>query len=334
MTQSRASLVCVEDTPYYHCVGRCVRRAFLCGFDERSQRSYEHRRVWMSERLARLTETFAIDVCSYALMSNHYHLVVRLKPERTESWSSRDIVERWLTLFKGTDEARQFLNGESLDDAAKRVLEADIEKWQRRLGDLSWFMRCFNEYIARKANTEDECTGHFWESRFKSQALLDEVALITAMTYVDLNPVRATVADSVESSDYTSIQDRWRAAMGQRHRLSDEQRPQLIPFIDVQAADDDDALPFNLTDYLDLVDTTGRCIVQGKRGFISATKPALIDRLSINENLWFDTVRNLQHRYELAMGTPERLRQFAIRWGKRWMRGIGNANRYYLLPDI
>jgi REP element-mobilizing transposase RayT len=287
----------------------------------------------MSERLARLTEAFAIDVCSYTLMSNHYHLVVRLTPERTDTWSSRDIVERWLTLFKGTDEARQFLNGEPLDDAAKRSLGADVEKWQRRLGDLSWFMRCFNEYIARKANAEDECTGHFWESRFKSQALLDEVALITAMTYVDLNPVRATLADSVETSDYTSIQDRWRAAMGQRHRLSDEQRPRLIPFMGVATADDDDALPFNLTDYLDLVDTTGRCIVQGKRGFISATKPALIDRLSINEHQWFDTVRHLHHRYELAIGTPARLRQFAIRWGKRWMSGIGNAGRYYLLPD-
>jgi len=333
MTQSRASLVCVEDTPYYHCVGRCVRRAFLCGYDERSQRSFEHRRVWMSERLARLTEAFAIDVCSYTLMSNHYHLVVRLTPERTESWSSRDIVERWLMLFKGTDEARQFLNGESLDTREKHSLEADIRKWQQRLGDLSWFMRCFNEHIARKANTEDECTGHFWESRFKSQALLDEVALITAMAYVDLNPVRAALASSVETSDYTSIQDRWRAAMGRRHRLSDEQRPRLIPFRDVPAADDDDALPFNLTDYLDLVDTTGRGIVHGKRGFISATKPALIDRLSINEHEWFDTVRYLQRRYELAIGTPERLRQFAVRWGKRWVHGITNANRYYLLPD-
>ena len=332
MTRARATLVSVEDTPYYHCIGRCVRRAFLCGFDEHTQRSYEHRRVWMRERLSLLCETFAIDVCAYTLLSNHYHLVVRLAPVRAQAWSKRDIIERWARLFQGTSQARRFLNNDTLDETETRRLDADIEKWQCRLGDLSWFMRCFNEFIARKANAEDACTGHFWESRFKSQALLDDTALITAMAYVDLNPVRAKLADSIETSDFTSGQDRLREVTAKQHPLSRSQRPHLLPFMETETNNANDYLPFNLKDYLELIDTTGRVIVQGKRGFIAGDKPRLIHLLSINGDRWVDTVMRLQQHYELAIGSPERLRRLAVRWGKRWLRGIGRARGFYLEP--
>ena len=84
MTRARATLVSVGDTPYYHRIGRCVRRAFLCGVDEHTLRSYEHRRVWMSERLSLLSKTFAIDVCAVTFMPTRYQIVVLLRTGRND----------------------------------------------------------------------------------------------------------------------------------------------------------------------------------------------------------------------------------------------------------
>jgi REP element-mobilizing transposase RayT len=333
MTRARATLVSVEDTPYYHCVGRCVRRAFLCGFDAQSQTSFEHRRVWMQERLALLTDTFAIDVCAYALMSNHYHLVLRLSPERSKAWSDRAVIERWTAVYAGSDAARRYLNGEPLDEAEKAALNRHISLWRARLGDMSWFMRSLNEHIARKANAEDQCTGHFWESRFKSQALLDEAALITAMAYVDLNPIRAKQATSIDTSDFTSGQARYAELTSPDSVSSPLIKPRLVAFIEADHRQALEPLPFHLNDYLDLIDTTGRLVVNGKRGFIPGQQPRLLDTLNVAPQHWFDTAIQLHARYELALGTPAQLTQLAKRWGNRWLQGIRHARRLYPVPS-
>ena len=101
MTRPRASLVSVADTPYYRCSGRCVRRAFLCGDDPLTGRTFDHRKTWIVERLKLLAEVFAIDLCAYAVMSNHYPLVVRLDPDRIQNWTDLEVAERWTRLFSG-----------------------------------------------------------------------------------------------------------------------------------------------------------------------------------------------------------------------------------------
>ncbi len=329
MTQPRRTLVSVEDTPYYHCVGRCVRRAFLCGFDQLSKRSFEHRRGWMQDRLALLVETFAIDLCAYTLMSNHYHLVVRLSPERIAAWSDREVIERWTQVYRGSGAALRYLNSEPLSDGDKAEVDRHVAVWRERLGDLSWFMRALNEFIARKANCEDECTGHFWEARFKSQALLDEAAVLTAMAYVDLNPVRSKTAKSIGDSAFTSGQGRLRAAQSGGIDYTTRPGPRLMPFAEVERQHQLDFLPFKLMDYLVLLDATGRAIVAGKRGFIADDQPKLLRSLNIDSNHWFDTVMNLQRRYELAMGSPEKMLQLAKHWGRRWLCGTRSAARFY-----
>ncbi len=173
MTQARRALVSAETTPYYHCICRCVRRAFLCGEDRLTGKNFDHRKQWVVDKLKALTEVFAIDVCAYAVMSNHYHLVLKLAPERAEGWTEDEVVERWSTLFGVPVLVARQQSGEAGKAESRKAREI-IETWRRRLMDLSWFMRCLNESLARAANAEDGCKGRFWEGRFKSQALLDD----------------------------------------------------------------------------------------------------------------------------------------------------------------
>jgi len=243
MPKPRKSLISLEATSYYHCISRCVRRAFLCGEDALTGRSFEHRRGWIEERLLELGQVFAIEVCSYAVLQNHTHLVLHVDLLLAESWSTQEVIDRWHQLFGGTVLSERFLKAEQLLEIEHQQLEGLVETWRERLTSVSWFMRCLNEQIARKANEEDDCTGHFWEGRFKSQALLDEQAVLACLAYVDLNPVRAAIAKTPEDSDYTSIQRRIRTLQGASESLADgenaepdiapapTQPPELYPFV-------------------------------------------------------------------------------------------------------
>jgi hypothetical protein len=196
----------------YHCFSRCVRRAFLYGFDTLTHRDFSHRKAWLVDRLRQLAIIFAIEVCAYAVMENHYHTILRTRPDIVASWTDHEVATRWLTLFP----RHRKLGGIPLPPTEKEICAlADcverIAKLRQRLSSLSWFMGRLNEFIARAANKEDEVKGRFWESRFKCQVLLDEAAITACMVYVDLNLVRAGVADTPEKSNFTSIQERIRA---------------------------------------------------------------------------------------------------------------------------
>lgn len=208
VTIARKDQVSLADTPYYHCISRCVRRAWLCGDDPVSGQNFDHRKRWLVLRVKELAASFAIDVCAYAVMSNHYHLVLHVNQATAASWSDAEVCRRWTTLFPGHRSLLETLANNADSQAARTRMSRQVKQWRERLQDLSWFMRCLNEPIARRANREDECSGRFWEGRFKSQALLDERALITCMAYVDLNPIRAGLTDSLEASDFTSVQER------------------------------------------------------------------------------------------------------------------------------
>lgn len=298
MTQPRRQLVSLSDTPYYHCVSRCVRRAFLCGTDDTTGECYEHRRQWLENRIRLLSSIFSVDICSYAVMSNHYHLVVKLKS--THDWSDEEVLERWLTLYRGTILVQRYRRGEILAQYEREAVSDTIQIWRRRLQDLSWFMKCLNEPIARMANAEDDCTGHFWESRFKSQALRSEEALLSCMAYVDLNPLRAGEAKTPEASKYTSIQERIKPqfnlakAVRDQCLASDFKLPikPLLAFEDAVKSDRQDGIPYSFNDYLQLVDWSGRAIRDDKLGFIASRLPSILIRLKISPDRW---LLNSQH---------------------------------------
>ncbi len=211
---ARREIVAPDVVAVYHCIVRCVRRAFLCGVDALTGKNHEHRKTWVRDRLEQLASVFAIEVCGYAVMSNHIHLVLRVRPDLVANWTDAEVAIRWLRLPPMHDLATHA-------DAAAEPSELDVNRitsnpervaeLRERLSSLSWFMRCVNEPIAREANREDECTGRFWEGRFKSQALLDEAAILACSVYVDLNPIRAEIADTPEQSKHTSAFDRIRS---------------------------------------------------------------------------------------------------------------------------
>lgn len=321
MTQPRKRLVCVEATPYYHCIGRCVRRAFLCGQDEFSGKDYEHRRQWIVDRLQCLTQIFAIDVCSYALMSNHYHLVLKLNTSRAKAWNDQDVVNHWCRLFSGNEHSRAFCSGEPMTATGEKYIRTMLPVWRERLSNLSWFMRCLNEYIARKANEEDECSGRFWEGRFKSQALLDNAALLSCMAYVDLNPVRARIASTPEESEYTSVQARIQSMLVPNSMASDW----LVPM--AEKGDKEHNLPINLYHYLALVDWTGRLVTKTKGGAIPIQLKPILARLELDESTWLHSQCHFGKQYYSVIGARCRVRALALRIGQSWLAGQGKQSQ-------
>ncbi len=325
MPQARYQQVSLSDTPYYHCVSRCVRRAFLCGEDKVTGKSYEHRKQWIQERLKHLSEVFAIEVCAYAIMSNHVHTVLRMIPAQAEKWSDEQVIRRWQQLFSLPVLIERYHSNQCDTTAEQRQAKQVITQWRERLSDLSWFMRCLNEPIARQANQEDHCTGRFWEGRFKSQALLNEQAILACMTYVDLNPVRANLCQSLEDSEYTSV----------------KQRIEHIKQKPVQTAvklseftgnkEQKKGIPFSLTDYLELTDWTGRCIHPKKKGYIPKSTPQILNQLGLNEATWLETVTSFKTKFHTFIGSEQQLKHACEQNKKQWTKGLSLCRRLFAL---
>ncbi len=261
-------------------MSRCVRRAFLCGEDNLTGKNYQHRKQWVVDKLGQLAGVFAIDVCAYAIMSNHSHLVLKINKAKAESWSIDEIIKRWTQLFSAGVLIQCYQAGLCYSEGEINKVYELCDIWRKRLMDISWFMRCLNESIARQANAEDKCTGRFWEGRFKSQALLDEQALLACMVYVDLNPVRAGISQTLEDSDFTSISQRIQAYSNQSVKTNNpekqekqsqilktdnaltEQTSSTIQLADfIGSSQSSCGIAYSLSDYIQLADWTGRAVL-------------------------------------------------------------------------
>ncbi len=350
--QARGEVIDPSEVQVVHCVQRCVRRAFLCGFDAYSGDSYEHRRGWIRDRLEFLASAFGIDCLTYTVMSNHLHVVLRSRPDVVRRWSNRRVAEHWLRIFPKRREK---------DGAPKEPTEAEVRmitsdkrrlaELRLRLSDISWWMRCTAENIARRSNREDGSPGRFWQGRFKAQLLLDEASLLACAAYVDLNPVRAAMAETLEQSDYTGVKDRiddlkqsGKAVDDRTHeweRSQQRKRSGWLAPIEIderhdatgpdssaggrRASDKGFLSSISLTRYLELLDWTGRQVHRDKAGSIPSSLRPILERLGLVPDAWCDLVKKFGRLFKRAAGSPDKMTEETNRRGQSWMQCPGRT---------
>jgi REP element-mobilizing transposase RayT len=309
MTYPRSHLV-DSDGGTYHVCSRCVRRSFLCGVDELTGRNFSHRRQWIQTRILELSKIFSISIYAYAVMSNHYHIVLSID---SNTQTDDEVADSWLQLCPV---ATQDDKAQTLHSARRWAIINNKERLaelRARLRSLSWFMRFINEPLARLANKEDNCTGRFWEGRFKSQILLDQASVLASMAYVDLNPIRAGIAEDLEDSDYTSVQ----------HRLAHDSRDEEIAPINGSYSD----LPFapiSLTDYVNLVRWTAKAQTIMRRPIWSGVDHSLRANHTTHDG-WFRDNLPRPHRWQRAMGSVAALKDHAKTLGQCWIKRQSTA---------
>ena len=299
MTVARSQLVDVSVTPWYHVISKTVRGAFLLRDGD------ENRKQWIEDRLKFLCEVYAVDVAGFAVLDNHLHVLVRLSPERLLELSDEEVVRRWGKLFPPRGKDRKPLKVTQAWVRQKRTDAKFVAQTRERLADLGWFMKCLKEPLARIANHQEKQTGAFWQSRYKSIAILDEEALLATCAYIDLNPVAAGVAALPEESEHTSVKarvDHCRekgriddlqaarsgAVAGVRASRGMESGLWLCPVEDRRASGI--KRPgllegFSLGSYLQLIDYTSRLIRKGKAR-VSDEVVSLLDRLGTSAEVW------------------------------------------------
>jgi hypothetical protein len=244
-----------------------------------------------------------VDLCGYAVLSNHYHVVMNMVPSRVHSWTDTQVVDRWIKLTPHKQshpkaaERAEIRRSNMLEDKTRILV------LRERLGSLSWFMRFLNEQIARRANKEDGCKGTFWESRFKSQRCLDENAILAAMVYVDLNPVRAGMTNDIANSEHTSL----------AKRRKESTAAELVKPINKEGS----PLPFELSlaDYIRLAEWTA--VAQQSTRPVNPTDIAVF---SITNEYWLGLYLPKPKRWQRAIGSVQSLKDYAQEIGQCWIK--------------
>ena len=361
--KARKDIVNHEEIGLYHCFSRCVRRAFLTGVDRRTGKDFSYRLEWFDIRMQQLAAVFMIEIVAYAFLDNHFHSMLRNRPDLAKKLSDREVARRSLMISPNwmPDEAQLAEPDEEAIQAAMQDKER-IRKWRERLGSLSWFMKCLKEPIARRANLEDEVTGCFWESRFRSTRLLDAMAALACSMYVDLNEVRAEKSDSPDTSQNSSIGQRiaaWVDARKQKYQAFDklawetsvsdprEPAPAWVSPVNVASdngtvsgtmteespkphgkrASDSGFLPMTIEQYMLLVDWAGRCEQEGKREAIPKQLAPIMDRLIANYDAFLLAVKDFGKLFRSFCGSPESLLAHGEKMGLKKIHGISMARK-------
>ena len=341
-----------REVSVFHCMNRCVRHSALLGIDASSGRCFDHRKQWLEDAIASLAKSFAIDVLSYAILSNHFHIVLRNRPDVVATWSDTEVARRWLMIcpLRKTKDGSPAEPTEAELNTIRNVPER-LEEIRLRLSDISWMMKKLTEPIARRSNLEDEITGHFWQGRFRGIKLCDEASILACMAYVDLNPIRAGLACSLSASNFTAVQRRLReleefTGMAPPVQSLDEGEEAgalpanaagspadwIAPLSLEEATtapgpqanrtgkrcSDKGILPMSLEDYLQLVRWTGQQTVAKKPEAMPEPLARIVARVGIGSSgEWLAWSRGFDKLFSLLAGRPETIERQRPRRGDR-----------------
>jgi hypothetical protein len=314
------------------------------GNDPLSGRDLNHRRDWVLQRLQLLVTSFVIDVGFSAILSNHFHLVLRTDPRLAKRMGDQEIARRWLRVFPG----KRVLDDNWIEPTEKQ-LEAfaqdkkKIQTLRKRLSSISWFMAALSEYIARRSNREDGCTGRFFEGRFSCREITSENALLVCGMYVDLNQIRTGEALTPEESQYCSVALRLQAA--KQDASCKAARPaadswlapltlepdhlEEVPSATGRRASDKGLLAMSLGEYGRVLDWTGRQLSGKTRGAIPADLAPILERLNLEGEEVAETVAQFPRLFPRLAGRANQLLSRAAEVGRRWMHGTRHAARVF-----
>ena len=316
---ARAEVFSPEIVATVHVVARVVRRCFLLGTDSFTGKNYDHRKVWIEEQLNRFAASFGIDLICFSILSNHFHLVLRSRPDVVATWDDTEIARRWLMLCpfrKNKDRSPAEPTEYELNSIKNDPVK--LEAIRSRLSDIAWWMRLLCQNIGTRANREDRETGKFWQSRYRAVRILDDETLLACAAYVDLNPIRAALAETLEESNFTSVQRRIQAlkeseslsivtapskAISELPNLArdaflspvmiDERKDPIGPHAHLQGkrCSDKGFLAMTTLEYLQILDWSAVIEVAGKRGSTPPNAPPVLQRLGIDSDAFSSTVK-------------------------------------------
>jgi len=314
-----------------HAVSRTTRACWLLGDDPLTGSNCDHRKDWIENLIVRFAANFAIDVLSYAILSSHHHQMLRSRPDIVETWDDNEVARRWLMICP----QRKDKDGNPLPPSQSeidRICNSPVkcDEIRLRLSDVSWWMRLLNQHVAQKANKEDGASGRFFEDRFKGIPVIDEQTVLACAVYVDLNWVRACMAETIELSDYTSVQRRMEAlksktqpteaTIARRALLADSflspvdlceasSLPGPQPSSNGARCSDKGFLSMPAEDYIELLDWSARQLADGKPGRTPEDLPPVLTRLGLPTTVWLDLVANFDNLFTTMVGLPESIDQ-------------------------
>lgn len=330
MPIARRNLVDSETPGFYHCTNRCVRRTFLCGIDEETGKDYTYRKDWLEKRMLELCNIFAVDIYAYAVMDNHYHIVLYVEPLAPLNWSDEEVAERWLKAYPSRLDEPQYATQRELKKQAIMADKAKLKTYRKRLGNLSWFMARLNEPLAKRSNREEFCTGAFWEGRYTSQALLDEAAVLSCMCYVDLNPVRAKITQKLEESNHTGIKKRIEQVKADK---SNEAQPNLSKSIDALSGQlNSQRMTISIGDYFELVEWTGKSIIYDNKASIPPNIQSILSSLNLQQGHWLKQIKDFNQHYCRVVGPVKLIQEKAKAMALTYLRGVSAAKQLFEVP--